>query len=146
SVPRSASKRLTRLIEMGIHPILVHPERNIEIQSQPSLVVDLVSLGILVQVTAMSVTGRFGSAAKSCVDRLLKHRCAHFIATDTHRPDKRPPILSDARDVAAEIVGADAAQRLVVDNPKAVIEGTTITPEPPLPFDSGTPTGTSFFG
>ena len=146
TVPRSAPKRLMQLCALGIHPILVHPERNIEIQSRPSLVTELIGQGILIQVTAMSVTGRFGAAAKLCADRLLKHRSVHFIATDAHRPDKRPPILSAARDAAAEIIGTDGARRLVVDNPLAVIEGRPITVEPPTPFDSESPSGTSFFG
>lgn len=145
SVPRSAPKRLKQLCILGVNPILVHPERNIEIQNRPSIVADLIGQGILIQVTAMSVTGRFGAAAKSCVDLLLKHRCVHFIATDAHRPEKRPPILSEAREAAAEIIGNDAARRLVMDNPRAVIEGKTIVPESPLPFEPDIPSGKSFF-
>jgi protein-tyrosine phosphatase len=145
NVPRSAPKRLKQLSTLGVHPILVHPERNIEIQSRPSLVAELMEQGTLIQVTAMSVTGKFGLPAKTCVDVLLKHRCVHFIASDAHRPEKRPPVLSAARDAAAEIIGEEAARRLVVDNPRAVIEGQTIVPEAVVPFDSDPPSGTSFF-
>jgi protein-tyrosine phosphatase len=146
SVPRSALKRLKMLQDRGVHPILVHPERNIEIQNRPSIAAELIEQGILIQVTAMSVTGRFGSAAKLCVERLLKHHCVHFIATDTHRPEKRPPVLSAARDAAAEIIGTDAARRLVVDNPRAVIEGKTIVAQPTIPFEEDSNSAASFFG
>ena len=63
-----------------------------------------VKLGVRIQVTAMSLTGEFGSSALRCVETLLKNGCVHFIATDTHRAKRRPPVLSEGRDAAAEVV------------------------------------------
>jgi len=54
---------------------------------------------------------------------LLKHEGIHIIATDAHSIDGRPPILSEGRDAAAQVVGTDVARALVDDNPRAVIEG-----------------------
>lgn len=135
SVPLGIENLFYDLQLSGVDPILVHPERNTEIQKQPSIVADFVSHGVFVQVTAMSVTEQFGAAAKTCVDSLLKHNCVHFIATDTHRPDKRPPILSRGRDAAAAIVGVEFAKRMVEDNPLAVVQGLPIIPEPVIPYD-----------
>ena len=69
----------------------------------------------------------------------LEHRCVHFLATDTHRPAKRPPILSRGRDAAAAIVGKERADRLVYDNPLAVVEGRALNVEGPIPFENGKP-------
>jgi protein-tyrosine phosphatase len=84
----------------------------------------------------MSMAGEFGAAAKKCADLLLKHNCVHFLATDTHRPSRRPPILSRGRDAAAKLVGQERARRLVYDNPLAVVKGRALNVEPPIPFET----------
>jgi protein-tyrosine phosphatase len=146
SVPRGTQSWLKKLKLQGINPILVHPERNIEIQRFPWIVADMVTDGVLTQVTAMSVSGQFGSAAKICADSLLRHNCVHFLATDTHRPEKRPPVLSRGRDAAAAIVGADAARLLVEDNPLAVVNGEPIVPPAVIPYEKPPGSARSFFG
>ncbi len=139
-VPLGAETLLPKLKANGISPILAHPERNLQIQRQPSMIEPFIRSGLLIQVTAMSVTGKFGPAALECVNILLRHNCVHFIATDAHRPKSRPPILSEARDAAAAIIGADAARRLVEDNPRAVVMAETLRIDTPLPFESETAT------
>ena len=146
TVPVGARELFQDLLAAGVRPILVHPERNAQIQTRRSIVVDFVEQGVYVQVTAMSVTGEFGSAARNCVESLLRHKCVHFLATDAHRADRRPPILSRGRDAAAQIIGPDQAQRLVYNNPLAVITGGAVEAEPPLPYGSLTTGKTSFFG
>jgi protein-tyrosine phosphatase len=135
SIPYRADDLLWKLREAGVLPILAHPERNAEIQRRPAMVAEMIERGVFVQVTAMSVTGEFGQAARACAEVLLKHNCVHFLATDTHRPARRAPILSKGRDAAAAIIGAARARRLVFDNPLAVISGEPILSDPPLPFD-----------
>lgn len=135
TVPVGADDLFYRLQLQGVHPILVHPERNSQIQARPSIVSDFIERGVYVQVTAMSVTGEFGPAAKVCAESLLRHNCVHFLATDAHRVERRPPILSRGRDAAAQVVGAERARRLVYDNPLAVVNGTDLVVEPRLPFD-----------
>jgi protein-tyrosine phosphatase len=136
TVPLGVDDLFYKLQLQGICPILVHPERNAQIQGRPAIVSGLVDRGVLIQVTAMSLTGEFGSVPRKCAETLLKHNCVHFLATDSHRPDRRPPILSRARDAAAEIVGAERARKLVYDNPLAVVNGEKVALEAPIPFDS----------
>jgi len=139
TVPVGADEVFYRLQLQGIHPILVHPERNLQIQKQPSLVAAYIAHGVFTQVTAMSIAGEFGVPARKCAEILLQHHCVHFLATDTHRPAKRPPILSRGRDAAAAIVGKERADRLVYDNPLAVVEGRALKVEEPIPFENGKP-------
>ena len=146
SVPRGTRAWFRKLKLQGVNLILVHPERNIEIQRYPWIVADLVTEGVLTQVTAMSVAGQFGAAAKICADSLLRHNCVHFLATDTHRPEKRPPVLSKGRDAAAAIVGADAARLLVEDNPLAAVTGDPIVPPAVIPYEKPAGSARSFFG
>jgi protein-tyrosine phosphatase len=145
TVPMGADELFYKLLVQGVHPILVHPERNSQIQSRPSLVGRFVERGVLIQVTAMSMTGEFGPAAKSCAETLLRHNCVHFLATDTHRPSRRPPILSKGRDAAALVIGEDRARKLVYDNPLAVVNGKAFQLEPLIPFGSAGKPKRSFF-
>src|SRR5262245_41929872 len=117
TVPIGADDLFYKLLLQGVRPILVHPERNGQIQNRPSIVAKYIERGVFIQVTAMSVTGQFGSAAKTCADTLLRHDCVHFLATDAHRIARRPPILSRGRDAAAEIIGEERALALVETNP-----------------------------
>jgi len=146
SVPGAASELFQELLANGVRPILAHPERNAQLQMRRAMVVDFVNQGVYMQITAMSITGEFGTAARNCAESLLRHNCVHFIATDTYRPERRPPVLSRGRDAAAEIVGAAGARKLVYDNPLAVITGSEIKSDPPTPYSLAPQGKTSFFG
>lgn len=135
-IPVGAADLFYQLQLQGLFPILVHPERNAQFQVNPELIEPYVRRGVFIQVTAMSVTGEFGIKAKKCAEVLLRHQCVHFLATDAHRAKLRPPILSRARDAAAEIVGKEDARKLVEDNPLAVISGKSFATKSPISFDS----------
>jgi len=122
----SLSENLRQLILKGLVPIVTHPERNSFLRSDLSLVLKWIQMGCLVQVTADSLTGRWGAAAKTAVEWLLKRNGVHVIATDAHGIESRPPILSRAREEVAALVGEDVARALVHENPFAVIKGETI--------------------
>ncbi len=74
------------------------------------------------QVTAGAVAGRFGEPAQMLAHSLLKEGLVTILASDAHNIDHRPPILSEGRDVAAQIIGIAAAQRLVLDNPWSIAQ------------------------
>jgi protein-tyrosine phosphatase len=135
TIPLGVEDLFYRLQLNRVVPILVHPERNAQIQGRPSIVANYVERGVVIQVTAMSLTGEFGPVPKRCAETLLRHNCVHFLATDSHRPDRRPPILSAGRDAAAKIIGAEQARKLVYDNPLAVVNGVEFEPGPPIPFN-----------
>jgi protein-tyrosine phosphatase len=145
TVPVGAEDLFYKLLLQGVRPILVHPERNAQIQANPALVAKFVERGVYVQVTAMSVTGEFGPTAKACARVLLRHDCVHFLATDAHRTRSRPPILSRGRDAAAAIIGKERAEALVETNPRAVINGEQLHVPQPIPFGSSATAKRSLF-
>jgi protein-tyrosine phosphatase len=145
TVPVAAEELFYGLLAEGVQPILVHPERNSQIQADPSIAAVLIEHGVLIQVTAMSVTGEFGPAAKICASTLLRHNCVHFLASDAHRPVRRSPILSKGRAAAAALIGEVPARALVWDNPLAVVNGEALQVQPPIPFQSRAKPKRSFF-
>ncbi|PIE34717.1 tyrosine protein phosphatase [candidate division KSB3 bacterium] len=126
SIPPNIDKIIFDLMLKNIIPILTHPERIDEVQENPSRVYDLVSMGVLSQITAMSITGGFGRRAQKCAKTLLKHNLAHIIATDAHSTKSRPPILSEAVKVAGQIVGTNQALEMVTTIPQQIVHGKAI--------------------
>jgi protein-tyrosine phosphatase len=122
-IPYQAEEVLFKLLTKGITPIISHPERNMEIGQRPKRYYEMIRMGCLGQVTAMSLTGDFGSGVRRIAEKLLSKRLIHMIASDAHSADGRPPILSAAVKVAEKIVGKEEAQKMVTEYPQAVIDG-----------------------
>ena len=122
-IPYQAEEVLFQLLTKGIIPIISHPERNMEIGQRPKRYYEMIRMGCLGQVTAMSLTGEFGSGVRRIAEKLLTNRLIHIIASDAHSTDGRPPILSAAVKAAEKIVGKEEAQRMVTEYPQAVIDG-----------------------
>jgi len=128
SIPVQIDESYTRLLQMGITPVITHPERNPILQRTPKRVLQWVELGCAVQVTASAFTGRWGETAFRMAEWFLKHDALHVLATDAHDTKSRPPVLSEARESVEELRGPDVARALVEDNPRAIISGE------PLPY------------
>lgn len=114
---------LDQLKSAGMTGILSHPERNRALLDQPHLVTALVDYGCLVQVTADSLLGRFGSSCRQMSETLLQDGCVHFVASDAHGVKTRKPRLRAAFERVGELAGVESAVRLCCTNPQAVVDG-----------------------
>jgi protein-tyrosine phosphatase len=110
-------------VGQGIVPIISHPERNFEIGHNLKRYYEMIRMGCLGQVTAMSLTGEFGPEIKQIAEKLVKKRLIHIIASDAHSAGRRPPILSSGVKAAEKIVGKKEAQKMVTEYPQAILEG-----------------------
>ncbi|MCK4469884.1 MAG: hypothetical protein KAU60_16205, partial [Desulfobacterales bacterium] len=114
------------LIENDMIPIISHPERNITIQKNITILSRFVKAGALSQITAMSITGDFGTRTQKTSKEILKSGLAHVIATDAHSSTWRPPILSNGVRAAKEIIGEGNAIKMVTETPKLIIQRRTL--------------------
>ena len=130
AIPQQMSDVFYQFQVTGIQPIITHPERNPIILKSPQRLDDWIERGCLVQVTASSLTGRFGRSAMSFANKLLEQNKVHFLATDAHNLQSRPPRLKEAFDLVAKQYGTETAQRLCVDNPGAVFFGKELPSQP----------------
>ena len=121
-LPPRFEDTIFRLMAAGYTPILTHPERLSWVESRFAVVERLSVAGVWMQVTAGSLTGRFGRRAQYWAERMLSEGMVQLLATDAHNTGGRPPRLTEARDVAARRCGADEADRLVRSRPMAVLE------------------------
>lgn len=122
SLPLGIEDVIFGLKMVEITPVLAHPERNREFQGAPRRILELVGMGALVQVTASSLTGGFGEAAKSCSLEFAKLGTLHFISSDAHSNKHRMPVVSNGLAVIEKKIGRDAADE-VVSNTYKIIEG-----------------------
>jgi protein-tyrosine phosphatase len=122
---------LFKLQSNGYRVILAHPERLPSWQTDQRELRELVYRGCYLQVNAGSLAGSFGSAAQRTAERLLQLGWVSFLASDGHSPDHRPPLLSKARDRAAQIIGEEAVEKLVHDNPRRLLAGEYLPPVTP---------------
>jgi len=135
-IPPGADEILFRLVMNGLIPILAHPERNLSVLGDENVLEPLLHAGTLLQINAGSLEGLFGRRVKKCALSLLKKGRAHFIGSDAHNAIDRPVRLSPAVSIAAEVIGPQAAQALVDDHPRCVLDGQPL-PEPALSIPRG---------
>jgi protein-tyrosine phosphatase len=132
TIPTTLNDAFYELMVAGLQPIITHPERNLTIQRHPERMKVWLREGCLVQVTAASLTGRFGRTAQSLAAQFLEKDWVHFLATDAHNLESRPPKLREGYDAVAKLFGTATAKRLCVDNPRAAFFGEE-WPEQPAP-------------
>ncbi len=115
-----------KLLAKGLIPIISHPERNPRIEKSPRLLYEFIRQGALAQLTAASLTGRFGKRAAKLSRLFLTYRLVHLIATDAHSVKSRPPLLSQAVEVASHLIGKERARAMVTIIPESIIAGENI--------------------
>jgi len=125
-----------RLHAAGYIGILTHPERLSWINTYYDLIKRLVHNGAWLQITAGSLTGRFGRHPRYWAERLLDEGLCHVLATDAHNVSSRPPCLSEGRIAAANRLGEAEATNLVCVRPQGILDDVSPTDLPVCPAAS----------
>ncbi len=118
----------SRLQEAGMTPVITHPERNGLLRQRIDPIAAWVEAGACVQVTAQSVLGEFGRRAAEFSRTLLDRRLVHFLASDGHDCEHRPPRLDLAHAWVKQEYGEDVADALCISNPNATLLGESLEP------------------
>lgn len=120
-VPTGTINLIKWLSQHNIVPIIAHPERNREFQSNNKLLQHYLNEGCILQLTASSLSGKFGDKSQSAAVEMLEKDQVTFMATDSHNSFYRPPDLSAGYAMAKDIVGEERALSLVHDAPAKLI-------------------------
>ncbi len=129
SLPTGLTETFYQLRIAKMTPILTHPERNQTLQSDYSRMVPWLQGGLLVQLTADSVLGRWGKKAEQLAHNFLENRWVNFLATDAHSTRSRPPRMREAHAIVAKRHGQEYADLICVANPRAAFDGTPMPPQ-----------------
>ena len=130
AIPPSMDDTLHQLRLLGLSPIITHPERNALLRTKPERMYRWLQQGCYTQITAVSLLGRFGTAAQHRAEEWLDDDRIHFVASDAHNLKGRPLQLRAAFDLVAKRRGEPVAQALFHDNPLAAFEGRSLPYEP----------------
>ncbi len=129
-VPPGVMQLCKGIMNAGYMPVLTHPERLTWIEKNYKLICALDELGVVVQITAGSITGTFGKRSQYWSERMLDEGRVDIIASDAHNIRSRPPGLSRARDVVAKRLGEAAATLMVKVNPDCILQNLPVSPKP----------------
>lgn len=125
--PEHVGEAIEALLAGGRTPLLAHPERNLRLQSDPSLIAEWIERGALIQVNAPSLLGTLGAESKILGLRLLEAGAVHLLASDAHNLKTRPFCLGPAKRIAAEIVGEEEAHQMTEGRQAAILRGESVT-------------------
>jgi protein-tyrosine phosphatase len=121
------------VLATGFVPLITHPERLTWIEEHYETFCSLVDRGAWLQVTAGSLTGRFGSRPRYWGERLLAEGRVHVLATDSHGVKRRPPLLAEGREAAERFVETEESWHLVRTRPAGILENLVPSAMPALP-------------
>ena len=117
----SMDRRLSRVEQAGLIPVIAHPERYFCVQENPAVAGSWAERGYLLQVNKGSLLGELGEGAYLTASLLLRRGLAAAIASDAHDLASRAPNLGPARTALERMCGAAAAGRMLEDTPRAIL-------------------------
>ena len=124
------------LMAAGIVPVITHPERLSWVEHQYATFERISRRGAWMQVTAGAMTGRYGKRVQYWAERFTGEGHTMLLATDAHHPKRRPPLLAEARDAAARLVGAEEARHMVETRPAGILANAAPDTLPPPLFST----------
>lgn len=130
--PKRLEDLLFNIVASGFVPVLTHPERLKWIENQFSIFENLSRIGVWMQITAGSLTGRFGARPKYWAEKMLAQGMVHILASDAHNTKSRPPLMSEALAIAQSEVGLDEANNLVLVRPVNILDDLPANEQPPI--------------
>ncbi|MGQ5708306.1 tyrosine-protein phosphatase [Lactobacillus sp. PSON] len=124
-VPTYAKDTIFKLQGYGITPVIVHPERNNRILKEPEVLQTLIEQGCLVQITASSYTGLFGSKVEDLSRKLIEAGQGCTFASDAHDLPRRQYQLSEAYKKMAKEFSPELAESWK-ENSRKIINGENV--------------------
>jgi protein-tyrosine phosphatase len=137
-IPLNLDKFFRTMRAKGVTPVLAHPERNYPLMKNPSALLEWVQGGIMVQITGASLRGHYGEETRDFCVKLLQHQMVHLVASDSHGPARRMPVLSKARAIAEAIIGPEEAHRIFYEYPVRILRGEVPELAPAVPIEKKT--------
>ena len=117
---------ILKLDSYGYIPILAHTERYECLWKKKEKLQRVKDHGGLIQVNASSFQGGMFDEMAKRARYLMKNDLLDFIGTDAHSTGKRSPRMKETASYLYKKLGSKKADRILVENPKAVIEDKSI--------------------
>jgi tyrosine-protein phosphatase YwqE len=112
SLPLNLEKQIKTITDNGYVPIIGHPERYLFLQGRLDYLAYLKSLGVELQLNALSLTNYYGKDTNAFAKKLVKSKLIDFIGTDLHHADQ----IGQLRNVPASPYYADLVDSGMLKN------------------------------
>ena len=117
---------LGNVIRLGMTPVVAHIERYHCLENDEDRVSELINMGCYMQVNSSNVLKPklFGDRYKFMKKRVqffLERDLVHFVASDMHNLDDRPPYMQKAYQIVAKKYGAERAEELFKINQEILL-------------------------
>ncbi len=123
---------IQQLYQAGYRAVLSHPERNQGILADPSILGGLVNAGCVMQVTAGSLLGAFGTQSQRLSEMMVRRGLCHVVATDAHGIKRRRPLLSRAHQAVTAMTNKATAETLFCRHPEQILASQEIVLRRPM--------------
>ncbi|MCJ8010468.1 hypothetical protein MUG84_01775 [Paenibacillus sp. KQZ6P-2] len=112
-IPECFHSFLAYAKQQGIHPVIAHPERNLDIIKNPDQVLEWINqYGVRLQVTTQSLIGLFGEEVHKTASYLCRQRFIHLIGSDAHNTLRRRFYTNEGYEVVNRLCGSSYLQSL----------------------------------
>lgn len=117
---------LSRLLRLGLTPVVAHIERYHALEGQVEQVKALIDMGCLMQVNASHILKArlLGDPLKAMKKRahfFLERQLVHFVASDMHHINQRPSHMAEAYQLVEKKYGLAYAKQIFVDNQQRLL-------------------------
>lgn len=117
---------LGNVIRLGMTPVVAHIERYHCLENDEDRVSELINMGCYMQVNSSNILKPklFGDRYKFMKKRVqffLERDLVHFVASDMHNLDDRPPYMQKAYQIVAKKYGAERAEELFKTNQEILL-------------------------
>ena len=133
-VPWFAFTTLDHMAELGITPIVAHPERCYPLQRDVAELRSWFAKGILAQLDLGSLLGMHGSRIQRFSEYLVRNHLVHILGSDLHAPPSRPELWRRACRKIGKLGGDEYATIVAEDLPRMVLNGEDIARLVPHPL------------
>jgi protein-tyrosine phosphatase len=135
-IPRGVDDTFFQMILDGKTPVIAHPERNVGFLKNPNRVYEFAQRGVLFQMNAGSLGGKYGDGVAALATALMNSRLIHFFGSDGHNTRSRKVCMGEDYKMVRDMWGDRVAHRIFYENPRRALAGQEIKIPEPLPVEA----------
>lgn len=118
---------LSNVSMLGITPVVAHIERYNALENQKERVKEIINMGCYTQINSSHILKQklFNDKHKRFKKRaryFLEENLVHFVASDMHNLDVRPPFLAEAYKIICRDFGKERANQLFIENAQSILK------------------------
>jgi protein-tyrosine phosphatase len=122
SFPARVAERLFDLRRRKLRAVIAHPERYEPVFRDHRVLDPLLDGGAVLLLDVAALTGKYGRAPRRAAEQLLDDGYYYAACSDAHGA-KDVPQVRDGIEALFERLGEEEARFLLVDGPRAILEG-----------------------